>query len=395
MNTEDLQEQLHDKHQDKRHRANVDENQYVPSQSTTKAIPSPYAKPVQKQKDLHLSDESELSSSMSEKLDNSNGSNSKNDKEEGEINVEEYGRNQHLEAYDEDADIPALPPHHKHRVSSSSASSGVFDLPEDSKDRSEPAANNQELDSDDDVYIRAPLAPIKSSECSVSKKQKAPKKKSRRQEVHELELTQQHPYLQNVLRDAIEHTIENFLFENAFPVYTSRAVFVRPILIAVIMKIDTPWAIDIRQRVESDIKFVEDLADLISACIGILRKDVKNQTKSLVAGIYSLSGRGVDAIKAHVLELLLQDHYIFATRPDSLKIIKKNLYLHAALMETMCEEWFTRQRSFSIKHLKEFASSHSDAEHSQPELPIAMVALAATAVDSFDTILYGWSSSVN
>ncbi|KAG5640851.1 hypothetical protein DXG03_006824 [Asterophora parasitica] len=62
----------------------------------------------------------------------------------------------------------------------------------------------------------------------------------------------------------------------------------------------------------------------------------------------------------------------------SKKINKDDLYLHPTIKNLLTEEYFGSKHSFGMKHLDEFTSSHKD--HTEPELPIAMVALAATAV---------------
>ncbi|KAG6883634.1 hypothetical protein C0992_008249, partial [Termitomyces sp. T32_za158] len=58
--------------------------------------------------------------------------------------------------------------------------------------------------------------------------------------------------------------------------------------------------------------------------------------------------------------------------------MKKDLYLHIAIKDIIRNEFFVGKKSFGIKNFDDFTSSHAD--HPEPELPISMVALVATAI---------------
>lgn len=75
-----------------------------------------------------------------------------------------------------------------------------------------------------------------------------------------LKLMAQHPKLQDVIRSAMFKVIVDFLFDNAFPVVTSRASFVRVILIAVAHEKN---ALEIKTRAREDLSFSKAFAPMV------------------------------------------------------------------------------------------------------------------------------------
>lgn len=75
-----------------------------------------------------------------------------------------------------------------------------------------------------------------------------------------LKLMAQHPKLQDVIRSAVFKVIVDFLFDNAFPVVTSRAAFVRVILIAVAREKN---ALEIKNRAREDMSFSKAFAPMV------------------------------------------------------------------------------------------------------------------------------------
>lgn len=79
-----------------------------------------------------------------------------------------------------------------------------------------------------------------------------------------LKLMAQHPKLQDVIRGAVFKVIVDFLFDNAFPVVTSRAAFVRVLLIAVARE---KGAVEIKNRAREDSSFSKAFAPMVCSAV--------------------------------------------------------------------------------------------------------------------------------
>lgn len=79
-----------------------------------------------------------------------------------------------------------------------------------------------------------------------------------------LKLMEQHPKLQEVLRGAVFKVIVDFLFDDTFPVVTSRAPFVQVILVAVARQKNAP---EIKNRVREDISFSKAFAPMVCCLV--------------------------------------------------------------------------------------------------------------------------------
>ncbi|KAJ3006005.1 hypothetical protein NUW54_g4094 [Trametes sanguinea] len=201
---------------------------------------------------------------------------------------------------------------------------------------------------------------------------------------NELPLGPQPPRVRKVAHLAIYKVSVCVLFENAFPEgSTAQSLYAGKALIESAAELEFH---DVKLRLETDKQYSHDLGTIPSQRIATLRGPVKKTAAPLISTVYGLNPSGC---KEDVEWLLSGLQYIYpyhpSTKPNT-PVQKRRLattqpYRNDAILEVLHCSFFDGQPSIAEKYKKEFKST-SAAQPDELELPIAMVALAATAVGS-------------
>ncbi|KAG1789962.1 uncharacterized protein HD556DRAFT_1243016 [Suillus plorans] len=180
-------------------------------------------------------------------------------------------------------------------------------------------------------------------------------------------LTDQQAHMQDMLRASITRILEYLVFENAYPDLEHRRKITGDILLA--CTDDRPEFEAVRSRLMKDAKYVRALASVPEGRISHFRNNVRKVAQAHVASHYGLI-KGADT---KVADLLKKNMFIYP--------VNSKPYQAPAILDTIAEAFFVDNASVGVKFHEKLVSTVED-RLDERELPVAMVALAGTAVRS-------------
>ncbi|KAL1697494.1 hypothetical protein GGG16DRAFT_107410 [Schizophyllum commune] len=184
----------------------------------------------------------------------------------------------------------------------------------------------------------------------------------------------QHPVMQTTVRVAVKYVKRDTLFVAGFAEPSSTSMLNHQRLMEAA---ESVGAHGIRDRLMRDPTFSPRLDPLLNNRAAILRSKFKENADSKVVAYYHLPKD--DTIGNVIRTLTDQAAYHYFQKDDGSFVASKP-YSHPCITAVIQDVVFTASGSRSLSH--EFADMFYDAasDEARPELPIAMVALAATAV---------------
>ncbi|KAL1747102.1 hypothetical protein HDZ31DRAFT_72437 [Schizophyllum fasciatum] len=189
-----------------------------------------------------------------------------------------------------------------------------------------------------------------------------------------LSLKLQNPELQAVLRRAIQNGQSSILFTNAFPDPGETPLLDKQ---ALVDAAESCKATGIHERLLGDPAYSLRLGPVIHTRVAILRSRFKENADNKVVGFYRLPND--NSIGDVVRRLMDQAAYHYSQKDDG-SFINHKPYSNRCVTAVIQDVVFSGSgsRSLSVKLANLFFEPNSGG--AQPELPIPLVALAATAV---------------
>lgn len=187
-------------------------------------------------------------------------------------------------------------------------------------------------------------------------------------------LTEQQPHIQDMLRASITSIHEHILFENAYLDLQQRRKIMADILLSCAK--DGEEFIDVRKRLTKDAKYVRALASVPEGRIGTIRGNVRKAAQAHVASHYGLT-KGADD---RVADLLKNNAYIYPVNAKG-DPIRTKPFQAPAILDTIEDAFFSDELAAGVKWHDHLTSTIDD-NPDELELPVAMVALASAAVCS-------------
>ncbi|KAG2078737.1 hypothetical protein BDR04DRAFT_1112872 [Suillus decipiens] len=178
-------------------------------------------------------------------------------------------------------------------------------------------------------------------------------------------LTEQQPHIQEMLQASITCVHEHILFKNSYLDLQQRRKIMANILMSCTE--DGEGLVEVRKQLAKDLKYPE-------GCIASIHANVRKAVQVHVASHYGLT-KGADK---RVADLLKNNAYIYPanTKGDP---IRTKPFQSMAILNTIKDAFFSDKLAAGVKwhnHLTSIIEDHPD----EAELPVAMVALASTAV---------------
>ncbi|KIM34909.1 hypothetical protein M413DRAFT_32927 [Hebeloma cylindrosporum] len=196
----------------------------------------------------------------------------------------------------------------------------------------------------------------------------------------DMRLQEQDPLISRLIRDGMEVVTKHALFTHAWPDVDSGAAFRSDILQRVTKsrRASDPNVVDVIERVKVDAEFAKELSVAMVSRLPILRSPIKMSASTEIAGFMLGKGsRCVERVKA----LKEKDLYIFPGdwAPGNLwKPESHRPFLNDALIDILKTSFFATSTAVGFKFQNSYVSTVDG--RTEPELPIAMVALAATGM---------------
>ncbi|KAJ6626195.1 hypothetical protein B0H10DRAFT_2429994 [Mycena sp. CBHHK59/15] len=245
-----------------------------------------------------------------------------------------------------------------------------------------------------------------------------------------VKLLDQPPLLRSVIKGAMELSLYDLAFTDAYQPMASRSLFAQKLLREA-AKGKGADGDPINKRAKRDLSFCRSLAPLVSALrvsvskltmrqicarTGNVRTDIRKSAISKVAAHYELNKAGTtpSQVRAIVKLLMKEQHYIFPYKPQELrppndvttvtpnadtpakaiKAFKTNApFLAPIIPDIIHEIWFSTPKSFGFKHGADMKSSIADPDYAnQKVLPDAMVCIVTTHVGA---ALSAWQTGVH
>ncbi|KAH7905922.1 hypothetical protein BJ138DRAFT_1118043 [Hygrophoropsis aurantiaca] len=190
----------------------------------------------------------------------------------------------------------------------------------------------------------------------------------------------QQPHIQALLRGSISAIQKYLVFEDAYPLFDDKEYLMRNLLLESAQD-DSVWKTqlqDVCTRIKRDAQYVGELASVPLGRVSTIRGNVEKIASRHIISSYGLNKDSDDEIA----RLLQDDNFIFPLNAKaSIPIGEPNTskpYQHPAIIETLGEAFFDNKTSAGVKFHEHFTSTWDGS--TDPELSVAMVALAATAV---------------
>ncbi|KAH7926059.1 hypothetical protein BV22DRAFT_1119098 [Leucogyrophana mollusca] len=191
-------------------------------------------------------------------------------------------------------------------------------------------------------------------------------------------LKEQQPHIRKILRATIVEFFKSIVFVNAYPSDDKTETAIKA-LVAVAKRLDYE---NIEQRLKKDIDYAGALAAVPVGRLSKFRGDIKKIASQCAISEYLLRSGCADQI----VELLEDDAYIYPCNAKG-EAIYHEPFCHPAMIAVLKAAFFDGPTSLGMKCLDDFTSVVDDSD--DPELPSAMVSLAATALYA---VLVDWRS---
>ncbi|KIJ65792.1 hypothetical protein HYDPIDRAFT_109806 [Hydnomerulius pinastri MD-312] len=189
----------------------------------------------------------------------------------------------------------------------------------------------------------------------------------------QVNIRDQQPHIQAMLRTSISLALHHIAFEDPYPDMNHTRRTVADILY---MAADQTAGCDgVRARLAQDTQYVRALSSVPSGRISKARTAVKVVAQRHVASVYQLE-KGCGAEKIDVL--LQKNTFIFPVDSHG-NPIRSKPFQSPAIIRTIQDAFFHDDLSAGIRHASSFVST-SQSLPDELELPPSMVALATTAV---------------
>ncbi|KAH9976559.1 hypothetical protein BJV74DRAFT_888651 [Russula compacta] len=185
-------------------------------------------------------------------------------------------------------------------------------------------------------------------------------------------LKEQHKKLEHVILGSIKNFVKYALFVNAYPSVATCTETIQDCLFDAAIDLKAKV---IKMHIKEDKEFVHCLQDLVLAHVGGIYSSAKDTAVKSVTTGYGLNGLDVHQIARCVEKLLEEEQYIFPKVNGQLDF--NNPFHHQVIISVLYDDIFQKASSFANVDPDLFASSHES--HPEPELPDAIIALAATA----------------
>ncbi|KAH7904181.1 hypothetical protein BJ138DRAFT_1119658 [Hygrophoropsis aurantiaca] len=185
----------------------------------------------------------------------------------------------------------------------------------------------------------------------------------------------QQPHIQALLHESISALQKYLIFEDAYPLFDERQALMRKLLLNAAHE-NALWKSQLREvitRIQNDVEYTSALASVSLGRVSQFRGNIEKVASRHIISAYSLTKDSVDDI----VTLLQDDNYIFPVNAQGEPITSKP-YQHPAILETIGEYFFHTEGCLGVKFKGHFTSTLDG--HPEPELPPAMIAMAATAV---------------
>ncbi|KAG1738095.1 uncharacterized protein EDB91DRAFT_1347702 [Suillus paluster] len=189
-------------------------------------------------------------------------------------------------------------------------------------------------------------------------------------------ITEQQPHIQDMLRASITCLHKHILFENAYLDLQQRRKIMADILLSCAKDGEDSEFVDVRKRLMKDAKYVCALSLVPEGRIGTIRRNVRKAAQAHVASHYGLTKGADDRVK----DLLKNNAYIYPVNAKGDPIRTKPFQV-PAILDTIEDAFFSDELAAGVKwhdHLTSTIDDHPE----EVELPVAMVALASAAVCS-------------
>ncbi|KIK73439.1 hypothetical protein PAXRUDRAFT_836256 [Paxillus rubicundulus Ve08.2h10] len=191
----------------------------------------------------------------------------------------------------------------------------------------------------------------------------------------QVNIRDQQPHIQAMLRTSISLALHHIAFEDSFPDMNHTRRIVTDLLYAAANQ--TAGCERVRSRLVQDAQYVRVLSYVSSGRISKARTAVKVVAQRHVASVYQLE-KGCSAEKINAL--LQRNMFIFPTDSNGTPIRSKP-FQSPAIIRTIQDAFFHDDNSAGTKHHSSFVST-CQKRTDELELPPSMVALATTAVRS-------------
>ncbi|KAN0139137.1 hypothetical protein V8E53_003026 [Lactarius tabidus] len=207
---------------------------------------------------------------------------------------------------------------------------------------------------------------------------------------NKLKLTSQTPIVRSVIVEAIENLRAAMLMTDAFPDVCSALSLIKDCLLTAGTYL-LPGAMDVLDRLKNDPDYLTKITLLPRARISLIRSEVKERCTTLTMGTFLALGSATDIIE-HVRKQVSSYTYTFPgatflNAPSGL-VMRSRPYRNERIVSTLRDLYFTGgSTSFARRYLYLFPTWESREGEISHEVPIPMVALAATALYA---VLYEW-----
>jgi len=189
-----------------------------------------------------------------------------------------------------------------------------------------------------------------------------------------ISLSAQSGRIQDLLHAAIEKTLIDICFIDAFPDALKETV----VKSALSECADALGYQDISQRLRVDKKYATDLSKVPAQRVYNLRHHVKEKSDGLIEAYYDChkrARRNAEEIKW----LLASCHYIYPCEPETGSLNARKPFLHEGIIAAIRQMFFHGRQSAGIKNFQLFKSSIPEKPN-EKEIPKAMCAFASAGV---------------
>ncbi|KAI9451167.1 hypothetical protein BJY52DRAFT_1191169 [Lactarius psammicola] len=179
-----------------------------------------------------------------------------------------------------------------------------------------------------------------------------------------------------ILKDGVRCLTRNCAFLQGYmPVDVQTEHFIK-LLIKSATKLDKPHY---AMRLQKDMVLQKEVCDLLNGRVSHYRTSIKRVAFNLVTHGYGLE-KDESTRARQVRNLIHNDRFIF--EPKDGGVNSKKPFQHPVIIDTLRDTFFKRKRgqSFAQRNRQLFPTMDTGPTTSEPELPPAMVAMAAVAI---------------
>ncbi|KAN0138015.1 hypothetical protein V8E53_004186 [Lactarius tabidus] len=200
---------------------------------------------------------------------------------------------------------------------------------------------------------------------------------------NKLMLTNQHPIICAIVRDATELLRASLVFTNAFPDPVLAFNFAKQALLSAAQNNSSGVNVLSQLQDEDELEYVAKLVTLPHARISLFRAEVKDCCNSITVLAFFMMG-SIQEIARIVKKQMSHYMYTFPSIPQNALngVVKcSQPYRNEQIITVICDLYFTGYpMSFAVKYEDRFPLHRGDDGTASCEVPIPMVALVVTAL---------------